>query len=166
MDSFFTVLQRALDAEDGLVAQRTLVVRVLSAMGCRDAPERRQCTFEGRSVALHVWPNTPAGGVALLGGLVTPLDRLRVVRPGVVELAPDQATKELPPQGPASISNAPYGLAERIRALPSEQRQTVFQSAGALHNAFTERLAREAELRKIRAQTGRSVGRPREARAS
>lgn len=77
--TFLAVLQAALAREDGVVAQRAFVGRVLASLGYREPPEQRRVSWDGRGVVLHVWRGTPAGDLALVGGEVRGLDELEEV---------------------------------------------------------------------------------------
>lgn len=145
---FHTVLQKAVDREDGALAQRALISRVLGTLGHREPPEQRR-TPQGVEVT---WRGTLAGDVVLAGGKIT-----------LPEEAPE--LRELP----ASNQEAPrsaFGAVARAALLPEDRRNALVEAATALRHHFLRRFSREQEIRQEREKKYRLQEEARAARAA
>lgn len=129
---FHAVLQKAVDREDGALAQRALVGRVLNALGHREQPEQRR-TPQGVEVT---WRGTLAGDVVLVGGKIA---------------LPAEAQ---PPQGvtvPAQeLPRSAFGAVARAALLPEDRKRALGEAATALRHHFLRRFNREQEIRQER----------------
>lgn len=112
MLTFFSVLQTALANEDGVVAQRALVSRVLAALGYREAPDQRRVVWEGRPAMVYTWKGTPAGDMTLVGGVVLASEELEEVGG---ELRRKKPTKAPTPTRTASKVMLPAAAWARVR---------------------------------------------------
>lgn len=149
METFFDVLQKAVSAEDGVVAQRAVIVRSLAALNYRESPERRSCTFDGRPATLHVWLDTPAGDVALISGRVIPKSALQVAPGGVVKLyAPNDIALNPTPQPSSEGAPIPYSIQERVSKLDPKQQEKCQEAAARLRALLTLRYRRDEDLRR------------------
>jgi hypothetical protein len=144
---FVAVLQQAVSREEGALAKRALVSRVLGTLGHREPPEQRRVSYEGRPETLFVWRGAPGGDLVLVGARMGTADQVEE-RQGVITWK--CSAQEQPTVSSVEGERSAFGAVARADQLPSERRITLIEAATQLRRSFMKRFNREQEIRRER----------------